>query len=129
MAASSRATGLYRSLLRAHKKHLPAKMKELGDSYVKAEFKLHKTAKPEQIERFYKEWENYLEQILMTARAQDAVKTAGTLDESSSNKNSDSIFHYGRDLPQDALEQMTDEQAAQLQKLEEETRKVGTKSS
>jgi len=121
MAASSRATSLYRSLLRAHKRHLPAKMKQLGDSYVKTEFKLHKhQAKPEQVERFFVEWENYLQQILMTARAQDAVKTAGTLDD----KMNGSIFHFGKDLPQEVQQELTEEQAAQLEKLREETRKA-----
>ncbi|KAG6010156.1 hypothetical protein E4U21_007633 [Claviceps maximensis] len=33
---------LYRRLLRAHRKHLPAEMRLLGDEYVKAEFRLHR---------------------------------------------------------------------------------------
>lgn len=34
---------LYRRLLRAHRKHLPADMRILGDEYVKAEFRAHRT--------------------------------------------------------------------------------------
>jgi len=33
---------LYRRLLRAHRKHLPADMRLLGDEYVKAEFRAHR---------------------------------------------------------------------------------------
>ncbi|KAG8412412.1 hypothetical protein J3458_014589 [Metarhizium acridum] len=33
---------LYRRLLRAHRKHLPAEMRILGDEYIKAEFRLHR---------------------------------------------------------------------------------------
>lgn len=33
---------LYRRLLRAHRKHLPAEMRVLGDEYIKAEFRAHR---------------------------------------------------------------------------------------
>jgi len=33
---------LYRRLLRAHRRHLPAEMRLLGDQYVKAEFRAHR---------------------------------------------------------------------------------------
>jgi hypothetical protein len=33
---------LYRRLLRAHRKYLPAEMRLLGDEYVKAEFRAHR---------------------------------------------------------------------------------------
>lgn len=35
---------LYRRLLRAHRKHLPAEMRILGDEYIKAEFRAHRKA-------------------------------------------------------------------------------------
>lgn len=34
---------LYRRLLRAHRKHLPHEMRLLGDEYIKAEFRAHRT--------------------------------------------------------------------------------------
>lgn len=48
--ASRRAAGLnllppiplYRRLLRAHRKHLPAEMRVLGDEYVRHEFRAHR---------------------------------------------------------------------------------------
>jgi hypothetical protein len=33
---------LYRRLFRAHRKHLPADMRLLGDEYIKAEFRAHR---------------------------------------------------------------------------------------
>jgi len=33
---------LHRRLLRAHRKHLPADMRVLGDEYIKAEFRAHR---------------------------------------------------------------------------------------
>jgi hypothetical protein len=33
---------LYRRLLRAHRKYLPAEMRLLGDQYIKAEFRAHR---------------------------------------------------------------------------------------
>lgn len=35
---------LYRRILRAHRRKLPGEMRVLGDSYVKNEFRAHKTA-------------------------------------------------------------------------------------
>lgn len=34
---------LYRRLLRAHRKYLPAEMRVLGDQYIKAEFRAHRS--------------------------------------------------------------------------------------
>ena len=35
---------LYRSILRAHQRHLPDAHREIGDAYVKSEFRLHRGA-------------------------------------------------------------------------------------
>lgn len=34
---------LYRRLFRAHRKHLPSEMRVLGDEYIKAEFRAHRS--------------------------------------------------------------------------------------
>ena len=93
------AATLYRSILRAHKAHLPLKMRSLGDTYVRAEFHRHKTAdtQPEHVQRFYTEWEGYLHQILT---------------------QSTSSGSFGKDLPQDVA--LTEDQKAQLDKLRHE---------
>lgn len=46
---------LYKMIFRLHKS-LPPDMKELGDKYVRNEFKLHKTASPEHTKVFLNEW-------------------------------------------------------------------------
>lgn len=52
------ALTLYRGILKAHKSHLPAEMRALGDSYVKAEFKLHKNVEnSSQLDAFFVGWE------------------------------------------------------------------------
>ncbi|CAF0777057.1 unnamed protein product [Brachionus calyciflorus] len=54
---------LYKIIFRLHKS-LPGELKQIGDSYVRHEFKLHKNANPEQTSLFMNEWANYV-QILM----------------------------------------------------------------
>lgn len=132
-SSSSRAAStLYRSLLKAHKRHLPLAMKELGDAYVKSEFKLHRTtAKPEQAQRFLAEWENYLQQILQTARAQDVSRTGGMDDDvsndaqSSSHASAAAVYTFGKDLPPEV--ELTEAQLTQLEKLRDETTKSSSK--
>lgn len=111
---AARAASLYRSLLRAHKKHLPVAMKELGDAYVKSEFRLHKKATdPQHIQLFFTEWEQYLNQILVTARNQEHARLT---DEEETTRGA--VFRFGADLPSDV--DLNEEQLAQLQKLREE---------
>jgi hypothetical protein len=120
---ANRALVLYRSLLRVHKKYLPVSMKLLGNTYIKSEFQLHKSAKPEQAEQFFQEWEKYREQILMTARAHDS-RSSGSLDDSSKSAGgSTAVFDFGMDLPLDA--DLSEEQREQLKQLREEATRAG----
>uniref|UniRef100_A0A8B9BGB3 Succinate dehydrogenase assembly factor 3 n=1 Tax=Anser brachyrhynchus TaxID=132585 RepID=A0A8B9BGB3_9AVES len=48
--------GLYRRLLRLHRA-LPPALRELGDRYVREEFRKHKAAGPAEAQRFLREWE------------------------------------------------------------------------
>ncbi|KAI1265931.1 ACN9-domain-containing protein [Xylariaceae sp. FL1019] len=55
---------LYRRLLRAHRKHLPAEMRLLGDEYVKAEFRAHRGIdNPTQLIGFLTEWQFYAQKV------------------------------------------------------------------
>ena len=120
------AKSLYRSLLRAHARHLPTEMRQLGDAYVKAEFRLHSASirkssssmKPHQVQQFLTEWQQYLDQILLTAKAQDSV-SAGAADYV---ERSRSVFSFGKDLPPNV--ELTEEQKSQLEKLREEATKA-----
>lgn len=118
MASNARALALYRAVLGAHKKHLPPAMRSLGDTYVKSEFRLHKSAKPELAAQFLDEWTNYLDQILLTSRAQESSLTAGSLED-----KGERLFSFGADLPPDV--ELSEEQMAQLEKLRDEARKAG----
>jgi hypothetical protein len=55
-AQRSFALRLYKALLRAHRTVLPDAMRSLGDAYVREEFQLHKTAKPEHLHGFFTQW-------------------------------------------------------------------------
>lgn len=112
------AKSLYRSLLRAHAKVLPPEMRQLGDAYVKSEFRLHRgVTKSEQLIQFFAEWEQYLSHIRSTAREQ-AVDSL----ESDSQKRRGEI-EFGRALPSKL--ELSEEQQDQLKKLKEETTKPG----
>jgi hypothetical protein len=114
--AKESAKTLYRSILRAHKRYLPQEMKGLGDSYIKSEFNMFKKVKDEvQLSQFFSEWNQYLDQLMQTARRKESI-SAGSLESSS-----DSAF--GKHLSADIS--LTDEQMSQLQKLKEETEQAG----
>ncbi|KAL6868914.1 hypothetical protein ACO1O0_000237 [Amphichorda felina] len=55
---------LYRRLLRAHRKHLPAEMRVLGDEYIKAEFRAHRNVEnPAHLIGFLTEWQLYAQKV------------------------------------------------------------------
>jgi Complex1_LYR-like len=59
----STALALYRSILKEHKIRLPPAMRKLGDEYIRSEFRAHKTAKPEQVQKFMVGWTDYLTKL------------------------------------------------------------------
>jgi hypothetical protein len=99
-AASSRARALalYRDVLRAHRA-LPAAMRSLGDAYVREEFRRHRSAKPQFLGGFFREWEAYV-----------ASLRAGPVLE----------LQPGRNLSPDVIATMSDDQQAQLARLRQE---------
>lgn len=56
LSAAGGARGLYRRILLLHRA-LPPALRELGDRYVKEEFRKHKAAGPAEAQRFLREWE------------------------------------------------------------------------
>lgn len=122
MAGKTRALGLYRALLKAHKVHLPPEMRQLGDAYVKSEFKLHKKAKPEHLTSFYREWENYLDGILRTARTRETL-SMGAMVEPSAAAQTNQASTFGKNLPKDV--ELQEEQKQQLDALRKEAEKLG----
>lgn len=56
---------LYRRILRAHRTHLPADFRQLGDQYVKHEFQQHRsTDNPLYIVGFLTSWQDYWHQLV-----------------------------------------------------------------
>ena len=118
----ARALNLYRSLLKAHRAYLPREMRALGDNYVKAESKLHKTAKPEHLTKFYTEWESYLEEILKTARTRESLSMGAMVDPSAAQQTQAAVV-FGKDLPKNL--ELQEEQRQQLEALKKEAEKLG----
>lgn len=56
------AIQLFRNILKEHRR-LPSSHRELGDKYVKNEFRQHKNAKDVHLQHFMKEWTLYLSQL------------------------------------------------------------------
>ncbi|EKG10656.1 Complex 1 LYR protein [Macrophomina phaseolina MS6] len=55
---------LYRRILRAHRRQLDPQMRQLGDEYVKAEFRAHKAVdNPIHIIGFLTEWQMYAQHL------------------------------------------------------------------
>ena len=94
---------LYRQLLRAHAQKLPAAARELGDGYVKAEFRSHRDAAPKFLAAFEAQWREYLA-VLRTQPDGDLP---------------------GRDLTADELGGMSDEQKVQVVEIYEKSRGSG----
>jgi Complex1_LYR-like len=104
MAAAQRsfALRLYRTLLKTHRAKLPPDMRALGDSYVQAEFRAHKHAKKEFLDPFFQGWLSYLQNL---TESQPAT--------------------IGRDMPQDLQQALSEEQSATLDRLRDESYKLG----
>lgn len=112
------ALSLYRGILRAHRK-LPAEMRQLGDAYVRSEFKLHKPVTNEaQLGAFYSAWDQYVDHLRMSARRKESID-AGALDE----KEGAQELGFGQHLEMDL--ELSDEQKEQLEKLREEATRAG----
>lgn len=93
---------LYKAILRSHKLMLPPVMRDIGDVYVREEFKRHKDAKPEHLHAFFREWLRYLEMM----------KTQGERG-------------FGADMNDELFTAMNAEQKQQLEQLKKEALKVG----
>jgi hypothetical protein len=86
---------LYRRLLRAHRKHLPAEMRLLGDEYIKAEFRAHRTVdNPAHLIGFLTEWQLYAQKI------EGDMWTGDKIDQTKLQKLSDEQVHQLYDLMQ-----------------------------
>uniref|UniRef100_A0A8C9EQW2 Succinate dehydrogenase assembly factor 3 n=1 Tax=Pavo cristatus TaxID=9049 RepID=A0A8C9EQW2_PAVCR len=102
------ARGLYRRILLLHRA-LPPALRELGDRYVKEEFRKHKAAGPAEAQRFLREWEDYAALIWQQINE----------DKQSSRKKA----VFGIQLTEEKLNDFRDEQIGQLKELMDEATK------
>ena len=101
-AASGRA--LFRRILRAHRLKLPFHLRELGDRYVKDEFRKHAKADARWLRGFAASWEEYAAAL----ERQSAASAEG----------------IGRALAPEQLRGLTDEQKNQLAALRYEAERA-----
>ena len=60
---NEKALQLYRAILREHRRSLPQEMREVGDKFVRHEFRLHKKVSQEVAAGFLRGWEDYLASV------------------------------------------------------------------
>ncbi|GAA6075654.1 succinate dehydrogenase assembly factor 3, mitochondrial [Tachysurus ichikawai] len=96
----SRVRALYKRILVLHR-FMPIDLRVLGDQYVKDEFRRHKSAAPEQVQCFMKEWEDYKD----TLQTQ-VLKAAGS-----------KKMAFGAELSERHLRDFQEEQIGQLYEL------------
>lgn len=92
---------LYKAILRLHRS-LPQDLQELGTDYVRSEFRRHKKCSPMEAQLFMTEWSGYAVDLAKQIRSEAMLKT----------RNS-----YGRNLAQEELDKLRDEQIVQLYEL------------
>jgi hypothetical protein len=97
---------LFRAILRAHKA-LPPVYRDLGDQYVRDEFRRHRTAKADFLKQFFVEWNGYLDALRAQASSDAPALGAHLSDEQQRAFNAD--------------------QKQQLSKLREETKRAQAK--
>ncbi|CAH8528168.1 unnamed protein product [Schistosoma guineensis] len=114
---SQRVRFLYKFILTLHRS-LPSHLREIGDKYVKTEFKKHKDAKPEFVQPFMVEWTKYAVELSM--QIQQSIRNSnnkiGEKDEIKMNKEE----ALGKPLDETSLNYFSETQLNQLLTLAKE---------
>lgn len=87
---------LYKIIFRLHKS-MPDELREMGNAYVRSEFKLHKNAAPEHVKIFMNEWSNYTKTLMRQVNPKYGLKFGAPLE--------------------DRLDELNDNQVTQLYEL------------
>lgn len=103
-----RALTLYKRILRLHQK-LPVDLKEVGDKYVKSEFRLHKSSSPEIARHFLHQWKVYADELDGQVYEQEVI--------------GDNTSTFGSNLTVESLEELSSDQIVQLHELMTVTKK------
>ncbi|CAH8513398.1 unnamed protein product [Schistosoma mattheei] len=114
---SQRVRFLYKFILTLHRS-LPSHLREIGDKYVKTEFKKHKDVKPEFVQPFMVEWTKYAVELSM--QIQQSIRNSnnkiGAKDEIKMNKEE----ALGKPLDEALLNYFSETQLNQLLALAKE---------
>uniref|UniRef100_A0A182JXD8 Succinate dehydrogenase assembly factor 3 n=1 Tax=Anopheles christyi TaxID=43041 RepID=A0A182JXD8_9DIPT len=98
---------LYKTILRLHR-GLPEALQELGNNYVREEFKRHKNCSPMESQNFMSEWAGYAINLAQQLGLRGKPGPIGML---------------GEDLTENQLNHFRDEQIAQLYELLQEAKR------
>ena len=79
---------LFRTIMRAHKA-LPPVYRDLGDQYVRDEFRRHRTTKADFLQQFFAEWNAYLDALRAQASSDALALGAHLNDEQQRAFNAD----------------------------------------
>lgn len=90
---------LFRQVMRLHQRKLPPTARAIGDRYVRQEFRTPALKEHQEVE-FFRQWAEYVSHLEIEA----------------------DLYGLGRDMADDTITSMSDEQRAQLEKLSEKLR-------
>ncbi|XP_070537121.1 succinate dehydrogenase assembly factor 3, mitochondrial-like [Ptychodera flava] len=100
---ASAVRALYKRVLSLHR-GLPLDLRGIGDQYVKDEFRRHKNASKEEVQKFMKEWEVYANTLVLQMGQGEMSK-------------------IGVHLTEDKVDNLREDQVGQLHELFQETTK------
>ncbi|KAL9868495.1 succinate dehydrogenase assembly factor 3, mitochondrial isoform 2-T2 [Geothlypis trichas] len=128
------ARRLYRRILQLHRA-LPPALRDLGDRYVKEEFRRHRVAGPAEAQRFLREWEKkYCGRIYVPVTIASLemswLKNYAELIQQQLNEDKQNLREkavYGIQLTEEKLNDFRDEQIGQLKELMDEATKLHKK--
>ncbi|VDK21051.1 unnamed protein product [Taenia asiatica] len=110
MTHPQRVRFLYKMILRTHKA-LPPELRELGDRYVREEFRRHKNCDPVYVGPFMMEWTRYL--VDLNKQIRSAMKVGD-------EEGSENAAEYGAHLREEDLDMFSEYQLNQLLTLADE---------
>ncbi|CAL8076954.1 unnamed protein product [Calicophoron daubneyi] len=119
MNHAQRVRFLYKAILQLHRA-LPPELAELGNKYVREEFRKHKNAKPEFIRSFMVEWSRY---------ATELAEQVKDLPRMTSGKDKDKPLNIGKALDEADLNRFSEAQMKQLFELAKEIHDPSNHSS
>lgn len=81
---------LYKIIFRLHKS-MPDELRDMGNAYVRSEFKLHKNAAPEHVKIFMNEWGNYTKTLMRQVNPKYGLKLGAPLEDKLDELNDNQV--------------------------------------